>query len=290
MIKKLVLCAGLGCLINQSLAQQQVVTSLDTLGEYNYDLVYDELIIKRFDLGDAYINFKKFELGDFKEYYNVDDLGGKLSSFLRNYSMNNLYTMKFSFNITNNPILGIVLKHWYNNAVFKSITTIENNHVRPIFHVASFLDEEEKLSFTFYDRENFTIESYDKNMTLLSFNEYDEDVFKDILDPLSLINELVSKKPRVIDEKVYIGKFYCYNDIGGNKIFEVILDLVNDHGWKGEISLPPGVFLNSRMLVRIEYNLKGGILFPSITNKLFLKPAEGMPSYIPGWAHTQYRE
>ncbi|PIN80154.1 hypothetical protein COV11_04525 [Candidatus Woesearchaeota archaeon CG10_big_fil_rev_8_21_14_0_10_30_7] len=292
MLKKIAtaLCFS-SCLMPSVLAQEaQEVSLVDHLRRYDYDIIHDKIL--ELDLGDASINVKQFELADFSEYYNVDDISGKLSHLLRNYSMNELYTMEFNFDITDD-IIGSVVEHWYDDALFKSVTVVEDGRVRPLFHVASLNpgdSSESELKFVFYDREDFTVEFYDENMTLVGFDNYDEQIFKDILDPLSLIAELDSKQPNFGDRTLYVGKFYNTNGDRDNRLFDVNLKLINDHGWKGEICLPPKVFLKQSMYVRIEYNKQGTKLVPSVTNKMFLKPATGITSFVPGWAYTKYKE
>ena len=276
----------LGLLVAAPAFSSSTTSSFPTpLGVYNYDVAYQGI-----NIADACLKFKEFETTDLSGCASSNEL---LQRIIAGYQGSQLYTMEFTFNVADTPFIGAMIKRFYDNAMFKTIGVMENDRVRPLFSMMDAIEEDRHdITFTLYDRRNNRVVMQNQDCEEICSDTFEPEVFRNILDPLSIVTELITRKPRVGDATIRLGSFYTERTQG--HLFPVELRLVReDRRHYGEILLPSGVFLEQdSVLVRTEYSVEEGgrILVPNIRNSLLLKPASGIASYAPGWAETIIRE
>lgn len=256
------------------------------LGRYDYDLVYTGL-----SLADVHLEFKDFAQQDFPSMCN----NLLLQRLLRQHQGRELYTMEFGFDVKDTAIIENTVGSFYKDAVFRTIGVFEDGRIRPVY---SMMDANKNQAndtiHTFYDRSSSTVIMQNEGFEEICSDTYERETFTKILDPLSIVLELITRQPQISDEELDIGLFYNQN--APTHLFPVTLRLVQEGNrrqieYHGEIELPAGVFLaDSSILVRNEYVVTDTTLVPNIKYRLFLRPNSGLTSYAPGWARTEIRE
>ncbi|MBI5066572.1 hypothetical protein HZA97_10170 [Candidatus Woesearchaeota archaeon] len=288
MLERLLLAAAIAISPVCALAQQNnneavVEHQRSTYRNHDYSLKY-----LGFKVGDVNVNAKNFEMNDFP---NSEE---ELMQILQHYDASQLETMSFNFQVRDVGKVANAVSSFWDQAAFKTILVNENGTKRPVLSIADLHDgNHTERWITKYDRQNFTVEqtvTRTGQETEHHISTYEESVFRNILDPLAIIHELMTQQPSVNDNSLFAGYFYSpgNSDTNFENLFRVSLGIVQDGEWNGEILLPAGVFLKENSVrVRVQYDKEGTALIPSYNNKLYLKPGDGPFSYTPSWAYTK---
>ncbi len=293
MLERLILATALAITpISYTLAQQNnqrnnneavVEHQRSTHRNHDYSLKYLGLKV-----GAVNVSAKSFERTDFS---NFDE---DLTELLQHYDASQLETMSFSFRVKDVGKVANAVSSFWDQANFKTVLINENGTKRPLLSIADLHDgNSTERWITKYDRQNFTV---DQTVTRTGeepehhTSTYEENVFRNILDPLAIIHELMTQQPSVNDNSLFAGYFFSpgNGDTDFENLFKVSLGIVHESEWNGEILLPAGVFLKENSVrVRVQYDREENALIPSYNNKLYLKPGDGPFSFTPSWAYTK---